>query len=311
MNILDADAVAARLPYARLVPMLREALAGQWQVPQRVPFDIGGNGQLLMMPAWSDRYLGVKLVNVFPGNGTLGLPAISSTYVLSDGKTGQAEAIIDGETLTARRTAAVAALGASFLASPAGGNLLLIGAGRVARELPAAFATVRPIDTVTVWARRPEQAAALVRDLTAMGMAASPCGDLAEAVSAASIVACATLSTQPIVRGDWLRPDTHLSLIGGFRPSMREVDSKAVQMSYVVADTRSGVLAEAGDILTPITEGVIGADHIKADLSELCRHAVAPPLPSSTPTLFKSVGHASQDLAAAMMCVGPNALDTI
>lgn len=307
MNILDADAVAARLPYARLVPMLRDALAAPCHAPQRVPFDIGNDAQLLVMPAWNDRYLGVKLVNVFPGNGNRGLPAVSSTYVLSDAMTGRPKAIIDGEMLTARRTAAVAALGASFLASPRGGNLLLIGAGRVARELPAAFATVRPIDSVTVWTRRPEQAAALARELNAAGFAAAPCGNLAEAVSTASIVACATLSTEPIVRGEWLRPDTHLSLIGGFRPSMREVDSTAILMSYVVADTRSGVLAEAGDILTPIAERLIDAGHVKADLFELCRSTAVPRCPPATPTLFKSVGHAAQDLAAALLCIDGSA----
>lgn len=306
MKIFDADAVAVRLPYARLVPMLRDALSAHCQVPQRVPFDVGRGAQLLVMPAWNERYLGVKLVNVFPGNAGHGLPAVASTYVLSDATTGRLEAIIDGEMLTARRTAAVAALAASFLAAPDGGDLLLIGAGRVARELPAAFATVRPIGTVTVWARRPEQAAALARDLCEAGFAAAPCGNLAEAVSTASIVACATLSTEPIVRGAWLRPGTHLSLIGGFRPSMREADSAAIAMSHVVADTRHGVLVEAGDILTPIAEGVIHADHIKADLFELCRGAAASHSPSGS-TVFKSVGHAAQDLAAALLCIGVSA----
>ena len=304
MRLLDAAAVTARLPYARLVPALREALARPVQAPQRVPFDIG-DARLLVMPAWDERHLGVKLVNVFPGNAERGLPAVSSTYVLSDGTTGQVEAIIDGETLTARRTAAVAALGASFLAPPAGGNLLLIGAGRVARELPAAFATVRPIDSVTVWTRRPEQAAALARELTAAGIAAAPCGDLAEAVAAAAIIACATLSTEPIVHGAWLRPDAHLSLIGGFRPTMREVDSAAVARSYVVADTLGGVMAEAGDILTPIAEGVIDADHVRADLFDLCRRPDGPMPPSGSPTMLKSVGHAAQDLAAALLCIEP------
>lgn len=302
MILLDAEAVETRLPYKLLVPALRDALAQDWQVPQRVPFDLGGNAQLLVMPAWNDRHLGIKLVNVFPGNGRLGLPALSSTYVLSDGQTGQVRAIIDGETLTARRTAAIAALGASYLAAPGGGNLLLVGAGRIARELPAAFATVRPIDTVTVWARRPEQAAALARELETNGISAAPSENLSEAVSEAAIIACATLSTEPIVYGDWLRPDAHLSLIGGFRPSMREADSRAVQRSYVIADTRGGVMAEAGDILTPITEGLITADHIKADLFSLCAGKIALP-EFSTPTIFKSVGHAAQDLATALLCI--------
>lgn len=304
MRILDSVAVTERLPYPRLVPALRAALANPIEAPQRVPFDLRGDASLLVMPAWNDRRLGVKLVNVFPGNAALGRPAVSSTYVLSDGITGEIEAIIDGETLTARRTAAVAALGAFFLAPPGGGNLLLIGAGRVARELPAAFAAVRPIDGVTVWARRPEQAAALARELTATGVAAEVCRDLAEAVGSAAIVACATLSREPIIRGEWLRGDTHLSLIGGFRPSMREADSAAIARSHVVADTLSGVLAEAGDILIPIAEGLIDEDHVKGDLFGLCRNGARPVAPTKCETtVFKSVGHAAQDLAAALLCV--------
>ncbi len=303
MVILDARTVAARLPYDRLVPALRDALAQEWQTPRRVHFDLGGGSSTLMMPAWNARHLGVKLVNVFPGNARHGQPTVSSHYLLSDGRTGELEAFIDGETLTARRTASVAALAASFLAPVAADHVLVVGAGRVARELPAALSAVRPIRRVTVWARQAVRAAALVREIEAQGTAASVCTDLAEAAATASIIACATFATEPIIRGEWLGRDTHLSLIGGFRPSMREADSEAIRRSYVAADTRDGVLAEAGDILTPIAEGTIEAEHVRTDLFQLCRATGPLVTPRGMPTLFKSVGHAIQDLAAARLCM--------
>lgn len=303
MKILDAPTVAMLLPYDRLVPALRAALAERWQTPQRVHFDLGNEASLLVMPAWNARYQGVKVINVFPRNAALGRPAIASSYILSDAVTGETEALLDAETLTSRRTAAVAALGASFLAPAGADELLLVGAGRVARELPAAFAAVRPIRRVTVWARDAGRARALAHEIEAQGFAASSCDDLAEAAGEAQIIACATFSTEPLILGAWLRAGAHLSLIGGFRPTMREADSEAVRRSFVVADTRAGVMAEAGDILVPLHEGVIAADHIAADLFDLCSGGISPAIPLGQPTLFKSVGHATQDLAAASLCV--------
>lgn len=304
MILLDAAAVAARTPYDRLVPALRRGLAGRWRAPPRARHPLGGGADMLLMPAWDEDWQGLKLVNVFPGNAAHGATPISSTYLLSDGRTGVPCALIDGHALTTRRTAAVAALAATWLAPRDADHLLLVGAGHVARELPAALAAVRPLRRVTVWARDRDRAAALARALSAEGYAAEPCDDLAAAAAAAPIVACATFATEPLVLGRWLRPDAHLSLIGGFRPDMREADGEAIRRSFTVADTREGVLAEAGDLLTPIAQGIIAADHVRTDLVALCR-GDAPPPPPGTATLFKSVGHAAQDLAAARLCVDP------
>ena len=303
MRILDARTVALRLPYDRLVPALRAALAERWTTPQRVHFDLGNDASLLVMPAWNARHQGVKVINVFPRNAARDKPAIASSYILSDAATGETEALLDAETLTSRRTAAVAALGASFLAPAAADRLLLVGAGRVARELSVAFAAVRPIRQVTVWARDAGRAAALAREIAAEGFEASSCDDLAAAAGAAQIIACATFSTEPLIRGAWLNDDTHLSLIGGFRPTMREADSEAVRRSFVVADTRAGVMTEAGDILTPLREGIIGPGHVRADLFELCAGGGSAAIAPGRTTLFKSVGHAAQDLAAAALCI--------
>ena len=305
MIILDEQAVVARLPYDRLVPALREGLARDWQQVQRTRYDLPDDASMLLMPAWSETSLGLKIVNVFPGNAARGASPLSSNYILYDRASGAMDALIDGETLTSRRTAAVTALAASFLAPAEADHVLIVGAGRIARELPAALSAVRPIRRVTVWSRNSERAAALAREFAEQGYVAAPCVDLAAAVAAAPIIACATFSTVPIVRGEWLAGDSFVSLIGGFRPQMREADSEAIRRSHVVADTRGGVLAEAGDLLTPIAEGVVDAGHVKADLFELCRDGAACPAPPGRPRIFKSVGHAVQDLIAATLCLAP------
>ena len=303
MMVLDADAIAALLPYDQLVLSLRKGLAQRWQAPQRIHYGLGNQDSMLLMPAWGSSHLGLKLANVFPGNAAHGLPMVSSSYLLCDATSGKMLAILDGEILTSRRTAAVAALAASFLAPRDAEHMLVVGAGRVARELPAAFAAVRPIKRVSVWARNPDRAAELARDLVGQGFEAAPCFGLAETAAAVSIIACATFSSSPIILGEWLGGETHLSLIGGFTPSMREADSEAVRRSLVVADTRSGVLAEAGDILIPISEGVIDPSHVRADLVDLCRDERALVLAEGQGTLFKCVGHAVQDLIAATLCM--------
>jgi ornithine cyclodeaminase len=302
LKIFDAAAVAANLPYDRLVAHLRRELGRPYHAPPRAHHDLGAGASMLLMPAWDASHVGLKVVNVFPGNADRGESPISSEYLLCDGRSGRIEALIDGKTLTGRRTAAVAAVAASFLAPEDADHLLLVGAGHIAGELPGAMAAVRPIRRVTIWARDPARAAVLTQEISAQGFDASVCLDLAQSVGAASIVACATFATEPLIRGAWLGPHAHLSLIGGYRPSMREADSEAIRRSFVVADTRSGVLAEAGDVRIPIDAGVISADHVRADLFELCREGRIS-LPARMPTLFKSVGHAVQDLVAATLCV--------
>ena len=304
MKILDADTVAARLPYALLVPALRSALGRATNTPKRMHFDLGGQASMLAMPAWDDRYLGMKCVNVFPRNADVGKSAISSCYLLSDRASGEMVALIDGEMLTTRRTAAIAALAGSFLTPTETDHILLVGSGRVARELPGAFAAVRPIRRVSVWSRNRLSAMALTEDLCEQGFEAAPCEDLAAAVATVPIVACATFASEPLIAGLWLGRCTHLSLIGGFRPTMREADTEAIARSYVIADTRAGVLTEAGDLLTPIAEGRIDPSHVQAELADLCRGDHVIPASLGGPTIFKSVGHAAQDLAAAALCMG-------
>jgi ornithine cyclodeaminase/alanine dehydrogenase-like protein (mu-crystallin family) len=303
MLVLDADTVARNLDYDRLIPALKKGLAKETTAPQRIHHPLADKGSMLLMPAWNASHLGLKMVNIIPANTAHGRSPISSAYLLCDTATGEITALLDGATLTTRRTAALTALAASFLAAQDADDLLLVGAGRVARQLPNAIAAVRPIKRVTVWARNNDRACALAREIETDGFDCVPCANLEKSAMTARIIACATFSTQPIIKGDWLDHNPFVSLIGGFRPDMREADSEAIRRSYVVADTRSGVLEEAGDIITPIAEHVIGKDHIRDDLFDLCRADGYNVERRTQPVIFKSVGHAAQDLAAAALCM--------
>lgn len=296
----DAQAVRNALPWPTLVAALRQAFIDGCEVPTRHPHRIGEAGTVLLMPAWrTGGCLGVKTVTIFPGNGALGLPGVHASYALFSASTGVPLAVLDGTELTARRTAAASALAASSLAREDSRRLLLVGAGRVAALLPAAMRSVRPrLQEIWVWARRPEAARALSQQLCAEGFDASVADDLASAVPQADIVSCATMATQALVKGDWLAPGTHLDLIGGFTPTMREADGLCLARSRVFVDTEEA-LAKAGDLLQAISEGHFLPTHLQGTLGTLCRAQAVGRRSADEITLFKSVGSALEDLAAA------------
>jgi alanine dehydrogenase len=257
---------------------------------------------MLLMPAWSTgKYLGIKIANVFPGNGSINLPAVQAVYLLFSGKTGELLASMDGGELTARRTAAASALAARYLAREDASRLLIVGTGRLSQHIAASYAAIRPITEVMVWGRNSEKAEAVVRNLEADGIRARFVVDLASAIPQADIVSCATLSRDPIVRGEWLSPGTHLDLIGGFTPEMREADDEVVRRSSIFVDTREGAVVEAGDIVVPLRNGILKESDIRADLPELARGKHLGRTSDSEITLFKSVGASQEDLAAAAL----------
>jgi ornithine cyclodeaminase len=274
-------------------------------VPVRHHHTIANSGEpdatLLLMPAWhethrSERYLGIKIVTVFPGNTVRGIPGLTSTYMLYDGRTGMQLALLDGNTITTRRTVAASALAADYLARQDARRLLVIGAGRVASLIPDAYRAVRPIAHVDIWDIDPVSAERLAQSLRQQGRQATAVPDLEAAARQADIVSAATLATAPLIRGEWLRPGTHVDLIGGFTPAMREADDEALRRSSVYIDTH-----EAGDLVQPIRAGVISADAVRATLDELCRRDVPARTSNDEITLYKAVGTALADLAAATM----------
>lgn len=300
---LDAATTAAHLAPADLIAALRRAFAEGAEVPLRHTHRIGdpngAGGTVLLMPAWTPgRHLGIKTVTIFPGNSARGLPGLHSLYTLFDAGTGVPLAQLDGNQITSRRTAAASALAASFLARDDAVSLLVLGSGRVARLLPQAMGCVRPIERVAVWNHRPEGAAALAREWREQGLNAQAVDDLEQAVACADIVSCATLSTAPLVRGAWLREGTHLDLIGSFTPQMRECDAECFARSRVWVDTEEA-LAKSGDVLGAMADGGFEAARLQGTLAQLCRGERAGRSSRAEITLFKAVGNALEDLAAA------------
>ncbi|OUM00157.1 ornithine cyclodeaminase family protein [Variovorax sp. JS1663] len=304
MKQFDADATRRALAFDRLVPALRAAFAEDTQVPPRHVHTVEAGtdrGTVLIMPAWSEAgYLGIKTINIFPGNGARGLPGLHATYVLYDAHTGVPLAMMDGNEITAHRTAAASALGAAFLARQDARRLLVLGTGRVARLLPAAHASVREIDQVQVWNHRPEGAEALAAQWRNEGWNAQAATDLEAAVREADVVSCATLATAPLVKGEWLAPGSHLDLIGSFTPQMREADPACFAGASTFVDTEEA-LTKAGDLLDAIAAGTLARDAVQATLSDLCRSRHGGRANATERTVFKAVGSALEDLAAATL----------
>ena len=305
MEIFDAAATSAALPFARLLPALRSLFAQGCEVPPRHVHDVGGRGGTaftsLVMRAWSPgRYYGINPINSAPATAARGLPGLHASYMLYDGTTGAPLALIDGDALTQRRTAAASALAASWLAREDAAHLLVVGAGQVASLLPAAHAAARPIAQVSVWARDPAKAQALAGRLQHQGIAARAAPDLQAACAQADIVSCATLAGEPVVRGAWLRPGTHLDLVGSFTPAMREADDDCFAGASLYVDTEEA-LKKSGELLGPMARGVFGPADVRGTLATLSRGEAPGRRSPAERTVFKSVGTALEDLAAAVL----------
>lgn len=307
----DIDRLAG---YPQFVEALAAAFRGEFEVPLRHhhAIDLAGRPQatLLLMPAWTRQnaqagdgsaYIGLKSVTIFPDNPSRDEPTVQGMYFLLDGETGRPLALIDGPELTVRRTAAASALAARYLAPEDARTMLMVGSGAMAPCLVRAHRSVRPIETVTIWNRNPAKAEKLAEHLRAEGIEAEATADLEAAVRAADLISCATISPEPLVRGAWLKPGTHVDLVGAFRPDLRESDDEVMRRGTVYVDTRPGGLSEAGDVVQAIASGALARDDIAADLFELARGDHPGRAGPNEITVFKSVGTAIEDLAAAIM----------
>lgn len=305
MQILDQAQTERFLPFDRLLGALESMFVEGCNVPLRHNHRIGNpggeDGTLLLMPAWQEgKRLGLKTVSIFSGNGAHALPGLHSTYTLFDAATGRPLASLDGDVITSRRTAAASALAARWLSRRDARTLLVVGAGRVASLLADAYRSVRPIETVLVWNLHEAGAQALVARLQAAGIDARHAPDLEAAAREADIISCATLSTAPLIKGEWLRPGVHLDLIGSFAPAMRESDDECFRWATVFVDTHEAPM-KAGDILEPVKNGAFDPQQIAATLEDLCRGQHAGRSSDTEITLFKAVGTALEDLAAATL----------
>lgn len=304
--VIGAEQVHAALPWVALVNALHEAFVSPIEptAPTRHAhaLDQAGHEHLLLMPAWNARHIGVKLVTVLPDASQHGGRTVEASYLLSDRLTGTPLALLDGEALTLRRTAAVSALAAQHLARADSRTLLQVGTGRLAPWMVRAHVAMRPtLERVLVWGRSTARVAEMRHQLRDLGVPVVAAEDLARAVAVADIVTCATTSHTAVVLGDWLTPGTHIDLVGAYTSQMRETDDAAIARSRVFVDDRQSALAEAGDVLQAIASGAVSADHVRGDLRELLRGQVFGRTAPEDITCFKSVGLALEDLVAATL----------
>ncbi len=301
---LTAEQVHAALPWQPLAEALAEAFRAPPEAPTRHVDAMAAQDHLLLMPAWNAARIGIKLVTVIPDAPRHGGHTVDATYLLLDRRTGAPCALLDGEALTVRRTAATSALAAQALARAEARTLLLVGTGRLAPWMARAHVALRPgLRRVCVWGRDATRAQQLVATLGEEGIDAEAVGDLPRAVHTADIISCATTSHVPLVRGEWLTDGVHLDLVGGYTPEMREADDTAMARARIVVDTYGGALTEAGDLVQPLASHVIERADILADLGEVLRGTREVRRHARDITCFKSVGHALEDLAAATLAL--------
>lgn len=305
VKYIDADQLDELLLFDQLIPRINDAFAQDYNIPMRHHHQYpnpkeGMESTLLLMPAWDKGdNLGVKIVNVSPNNGKYDLPSIQGLYLYFDLQTGTPKALMDGKKLTTKRTAAASALASKYMSNEDSHTMLMIGTGALSAELIQAHISVRPIKKVYVWGRSVEKAQSIVDSLNLDGVEILAVETIKEKIADADIISCATLSPTALIFGKDLRPGQHLDMIGAYKPDMREMDDEALARANVYVDNLDGAIKETGDLAIPISEGNFKAEDIKADLFDLAKGKKTIQRNAKDITIFKSVGHALEDLAAA------------
>lgn len=303
----DRD-VRTLLPMAECIDAMTGALRALAQGGALLPLRQivrlpNGRDAFGLMPAVLDDppALGAKIITVFPGNAATPYDSHQGVVLLFDTEHGRLIAILDASTITALRTAAVTAVATRLLSRPESRTLALLGAGVQAETHLEAIGLVRPLDSVRVWSRGGDRARRFAERFGSGARRVVACGTAREAVDGADIVCTLTSSREPVLLGDWLAPGTHVNAVGASLATSRELDSAAVVKSRLYVDRRESALNEGGDFLVPKREGLVGDDHIVGEIGELLVDPPrAPGRRSSTEiTLFKSLGLAIEDLAAA------------
>jgi len=300
LAFFDGDAIDAALTYPALMDALEEA-------HRRAPMVVadtmlGDEHQAYFVRNAVDpgRIAGSKLITSTPSNNERGdLPAVQAIVVLFDAADGRPLAVLDGTVLTQWRTAADSGLGARLLARPDSRRLLVIGAGAMARPLARAHAAARPsIDHVGVWNRTAERAAEMVADLTAEGVPAVVEPDLDAAIASADVITACTRAVEPVIAGRLLRPGTHVDLVGGFTPAMREADDETMARGRIFVDRRETSIDVVGDLITPISNGTITVADVLGDLHDLVAGRAGRTTDDEI-TIFKNAGGGHLDLMTA------------
>ncbi|KAB1157470.1 ornithine cyclodeaminase family protein [Tenacibaculum aiptasiae] len=303
---ISSDFIEGNTSFPELIAELKKSFSKKDViVPMRHHHDfpnpeVEADSTLLLMPAWEpNKNAGVKIVTVSPENGQFNLPSINGTYIYLDALKGTIKAILEAKSLTVKRTAAASALASTFLSKENSSSLLMIGTGALSVNLIKAHASVRPIKEVFVWGRNFEKAVSIVNSLQEENFSITAIQTIEEKIGEVDIISCATLSATPLVLGKLIRKGQHIDLVGAYKKNMREADDDVIMKATVFVDTFQGGLKESGDIVIPLENGTLKEEEIKADLFELSSDQKKGRISETEITVFKSVGHALEDLAAA------------
>jgi len=306
ISLINKDFIKENTHFNTLITALKEGFSEtSIVVPQRHHHDFenpaeNNESTLLLMPAWNpSKEAGVKIITVSPNNGAHNLPSIQGSYIYLDAQFGHVKAIIDAKELTVKRTAAASALASSYLSKKDASSLLMVGTGALASNLILAHASVRPIKEVYVWGRTLEKATHICKQLVDAPFSCTPVTSIKEAVKKVAIISCATLSETPLILGNDVKPGTHIDLVGAYKPNMRESDDTLIKKAQLYVDTMEAGIKEPGDIVIPLKENVITTKDVLGDLFSLCKTDNFARQNNNDITVFKSVGHALEDLTAA------------
>jgi ornithine cyclodeaminase len=305
--LLSEQDVRIVLPMADLIDAMETTLAkfssNEVTQPLRTVIEVGLQKAFVgIMPAFIDEpaMLGTKVVSVFGSNAAVGLPTHLATIILLDPMTGELLSIMDGRYITEARTAAVSAVSVKHLARKDATRLAIIGTGVQARSHLEAITAVRQLEHVKVWSRSVANRMAFAQEMRARTTATITLASSArEAVHGADVIVLATASREPVVHSDWISNGAHVCAVGACRPDQREMDSALVARGRVFVDSRTGALAEAGDIILPMKEGAIREQHLAGELGEVVLGRIAGRTSPDEVTIFKSLGMAVEDVAAA------------
>lgn len=304
---LNESDVRAVLPMRDLIDCMESALtafsSGQVRQPVRQVIEAGGGGNFFAaMPAWLETgpSMGAKLVTVYHENGARGLHTHQAAIVLLDAETGELLSVMDGRYITEARTAAVSAAALRRLARSGAKTLAIIGSGVQAGSHLRAFAHVWQFDDVRCWSPNPASVARLAAGHPEVQSAATP----EAAVRGAEVVLLVTSSAVPVVHNDWIAAGACIISVGACRPHQREMDSDLVTRGRLIVDSRAAALKESGDVLIPLSEGRFTEDHIAGELGEVLAGRVAGRTSDDQVTLFKPLGQAVEDVAAARLVYG-------
>lgn len=307
--LLTRSDVEAALPMVECIASqeyaFREHGLGNAVTPHRLGLKTPGqDGLYIAMPSYlggdPSGAMAVKVLTFYPNNPAAGLPAITATVLLHDPNTGALLAIMDGASITGLRTAAGSAVATKYLARAEASTVGILGSGVQAETHLVAMCAVRPVQTAWVYSRDRDRRTDFAERMTArLGIEVTPVSSARAAVEGAEIVVTATTAREPIVDGDWFAPGVHINCVGSGIPDRRELDDKIVQRAKIVVDTYASALAEAGDLLIPIAQGLITQRALHADLGEILTGQKVGRTDEAEITIFKSVGVALQDVGAA------------